>query len=296
MKRYSLGFAFDLFGNIPKVALVTKSKPANQAGKLNGVGGHIEPGETPIIAMDREWREETGIRPNGYTSDWVPVEVRGDGRHYELNIFAAFAESRYPIEALPGEPVAWYALDDLANSLAYDTGAPRLMPLGDEPEGSLMFIRHALDTLMRAQPHMKVYLPNETATPVIDTFWSLLHIVSANYRSLDLVRKAVIDEFTELGQRMGVEVLPGWDKCALPDLFVNGSAFQIWENVVRAWQFERLCYCGCGRRSDLDEPAVRGRKEDGSVFRYHTHEPVADVRRLQAAGKDFWLCWASKGG
>jgi 8-oxo-dGTP diphosphatase len=33
------------------------------AGKLNGVGGHIERGETPAGAAIREIREETGLRP-----------------------------------------------------------------------------------------------------------------------------------------------------------------------------------------------------------------------------------------
>jgi 8-oxo-dGTP diphosphatase len=54
--RFVVGFAF--CG--PHVLLIRKSHPAWQAGKLNGVGGHIEPFENPNIAMDREFREETG--------------------------------------------------------------------------------------------------------------------------------------------------------------------------------------------------------------------------------------------
>jgi 8-oxo-dGTP diphosphatase len=36
-------------------------KPDWQAGKLNGVGGKIEPGETSKTAMAREFHEETGV-------------------------------------------------------------------------------------------------------------------------------------------------------------------------------------------------------------------------------------------
>lgn len=56
-KQYALGF---LFVNDHYVVLIRKNKPAWQEGKLNGVGGLIEPGETCLDAMRREWFEETG--------------------------------------------------------------------------------------------------------------------------------------------------------------------------------------------------------------------------------------------
>jgi 8-oxo-dGTP diphosphatase len=43
------------------VTLVRKGKPEWQRGKLNGVGGKIEPGEAPHEAMRREFREEAGL-------------------------------------------------------------------------------------------------------------------------------------------------------------------------------------------------------------------------------------------
>lgn len=68
-QRYVCGFAFhDEVGTVrPRVVLVRKVKPDWQAGKLNGVGGKIEPGETPEAAMAREFKEETGVS--------MPVEV-----------------------------------------------------------------------------------------------------------------------------------------------------------------------------------------------------------------------------
>lgn len=58
MQEYVLGFMFD--DTAERVLLIRKNRPSWQAGLLNGIGGHIEPGELPIDAMIREFREETG--------------------------------------------------------------------------------------------------------------------------------------------------------------------------------------------------------------------------------------------
>ena len=56
---YVVGFALDVHR---RVALIRKNRPEWQAGLLNGIGGHVEPGETPHEAMIREFEEETGRR------------------------------------------------------------------------------------------------------------------------------------------------------------------------------------------------------------------------------------------
>jgi 8-oxo-dGTP diphosphatase len=56
--QYVLGFAFTYDG---QVALIEKNRPAWQAGKWNGIGGHMEPGEDIYEAMAREFQEETGV-------------------------------------------------------------------------------------------------------------------------------------------------------------------------------------------------------------------------------------------
>lgn len=67
MIEYVAGFCFsqDLKG----ILLIQKKKPAWQAGRLNAIGGKIESDETPLVAMHREFKEETLWEPTGST--WI---------------------------------------------------------------------------------------------------------------------------------------------------------------------------------------------------------------------------------
>lgn len=64
MTEYVVGFAFDKHTN---VALIKKNRPAWQKDHLNGIGGHIEPGETRLRAMEREFCEEAGLWVRSWT-------------------------------------------------------------------------------------------------------------------------------------------------------------------------------------------------------------------------------------
>lgn len=59
MNYYVLGFAFLFKG--AQVLLMKKARPDWQKGKVNGIGGKIEPGEKSVNAMVREFKEETGV-------------------------------------------------------------------------------------------------------------------------------------------------------------------------------------------------------------------------------------------
>jgi len=65
--EYVVGFCIDLAQG--QVLLVKKNRPEFQKGKWNGIGGKIEPGEQPIDAMVREFREEAGIQTAPI--DWI---------------------------------------------------------------------------------------------------------------------------------------------------------------------------------------------------------------------------------
>lgn len=64
-QEYCAGFLFGPY--LADVALIRKAKPAWQRGKLNGIGGKVEPGETPHDAMVREFEEEAGVRVPRWT-------------------------------------------------------------------------------------------------------------------------------------------------------------------------------------------------------------------------------------
>jgi 8-oxo-dGTP diphosphatase len=86
---YNVGFI--TFGD--DVLMLHRKKAPNK-GKWNGVGGHIEKGESPYQSMVREIKEETGLVISslrfGGILTWEGYEIEPGG----LYIFSAAAESR----------------------------------------------------------------------------------------------------------------------------------------------------------------------------------------------------------
>jgi 8-oxo-dGTP diphosphatase len=62
-----------------RVVLIRKKRPAWQAGRFNGVGGHVDRLETPIQAMVREFREEVGVDTKVTDWRWFADMHRDDG-------------------------------------------------------------------------------------------------------------------------------------------------------------------------------------------------------------------------
>jgi 8-oxo-dGTP diphosphatase len=82
MKKYVLGFYF-LEGTFT-VVLIRKTRPSWCRGKLNGLGGSIEPNETPVQAMVREFKEESGISTT--IDQWSPWMVLA-GDNWVMDVF-----------------------------------------------------------------------------------------------------------------------------------------------------------------------------------------------------------------
>ena len=82
---YSCGFLVD--ENRENVLLIRKNKPEKQKGRLNGVGGKVEDGETFRMAMEREFKEEAGMD----VSSWDET-VLLTGEHYEVQFFWAVGD------------------------------------------------------------------------------------------------------------------------------------------------------------------------------------------------------------
>lgn len=78
MMKYSIGFCFSF--DKEKVVLIKKEKPAWQKGRLNGVGGKIELGETAEACMIREFQEETGVETS--FENWTKFAIM-QGRDWQ---------------------------------------------------------------------------------------------------------------------------------------------------------------------------------------------------------------------
>jgi 8-oxo-dGTP diphosphatase len=107
--EYVAGFLFDdTRPDRPQVLLVQKAKPDWHKGKLNAVGGKIEPNESPDEAMAREFGEETGLYVGG--SEWTH-RVTLFHRDWRVYFFAAKLSRLAPrpiaAKGSEEEPVRW---------------------------------------------------------------------------------------------------------------------------------------------------------------------------------------------
>ncbi len=113
MIEYCCGFLFANNRYVGKcVLLIEKRRPKWQAGKLNGIGGHVEPGETPHQAQVREFEEEAGLR----IEQWSPVAVlTGDG--FRVHFFAAHTdeETLKSTRSVTDEMVISVKVEEIAN-------------------------------------------------------------------------------------------------------------------------------------------------------------------------------------
>lgn len=92
--------------------LLIHKKTGLGAGKINGPGGKIEPGETPVEGAVREVEEELCIVPG------EPVEVGVlrfafvDGLHIHCTVFRSGDFTGEPTETVEARP-QWFAIEDI---------------------------------------------------------------------------------------------------------------------------------------------------------------------------------------
>lgn len=104
------------------VLLIRYSKQKGSwAGKLNGIGGHIQPGETILQSAKREIREEIGLGINGLQLCGTVLIDIADNPGVGLYIFAV------DLDREPGERLT-----------ASEEGMPVWVPLSDLPGSELM--------------------------------------------------------------------------------------------------------------------------------------------------------------
>lgn len=120
--------------------LLIRKKRGHGAGKLNGPGGKLDPGETPYDGVIRETREEVGI-------ELVAPTLCGVFRFVDLvdpqwlgYVFVAHAFGGTPHETAEAEP-HWYPRDALPFDEMWDDDRhwlPRLLA-GEALEGDFLF-------------------------------------------------------------------------------------------------------------------------------------------------------------
>ncbi len=87
MNTYVVGFLRSRGSD--RILLIEKNRPDWQAGKLNGIGGSIKAGESPITAMRREFEEETGLR----IQNWEQSAIM-QGPDWTVFVFYAYGPVR----------------------------------------------------------------------------------------------------------------------------------------------------------------------------------------------------------
>lgn len=112
-KSYVLGFAFDQ--DLKHVVLLEKAKPEWAAGMWNGLGGKLEPGETGIEAMVREFKEECGVDvPEGSWKLMGAFQRQG----WFVECFCARTDDIHDAKTMEAERVTVYPVHEfLANTV-----------------------------------------------------------------------------------------------------------------------------------------------------------------------------------
>lgn len=138
--EYVVGFAFDApVGRRrredrsaladARVLLICKERPAWQAGRWNGVGGHVEEGEPPREAMAREFLEESGLEVR--SSAWEPFMVL-EGPSWRVHFFRAFGVPVFQAATVTDERVAPHRVDSLPSHAIWNLRW--LIPLALDPD------------------------------------------------------------------------------------------------------------------------------------------------------------------
>jgi 8-oxo-dGTP pyrophosphatase MutT (NUDIX family) len=130
--QYVAGFLFH--PQLQRVALIRKARPQWMAGKLNAIGGHIEPGEDSLKAMIREFKEEAGLS----ISYWKRFAVLSGANNggWSVDWFWARIDYEVELQSKTDEVVAWYGIQHIPGTWSVVANLPwlLLMALNDMQE------------------------------------------------------------------------------------------------------------------------------------------------------------------
>jgi len=101
-----------------RVLLINKNRPENQKGLFNGVGGAAQENETPLEAMVREAKEETGLE----IKDWLEIDVFPYSNGITLYLYQATISCKEieQFQSPTDEKVSLFDKDKLPENLVHD--------------------------------------------------------------------------------------------------------------------------------------------------------------------------------
>ena len=131
--------------------LLIRKKRGLGAGKINGPGGRLEPGERPEQCAVREVEEELGITPQGLRARGELRFQFADGYSIHVYVFSADGYAGQPRETDEAVPL-WFGLDEVPYHEMWADDVlwlPQLLA-GDSIGGRFVFdgdalLDHALD-------------------------------------------------------------------------------------------------------------------------------------------------------
>lgn len=112
MKKYTVGFIFNQA--MTHVLLIRKTKPVEQAGLLNGIGGKFEPEDVDAEhCVSREVKEEAGL--DIPSDQWFNAGYFGDNVNYRVDILTAQVSDDvlHSAQTLTEEQVSVFSIDEL---------------------------------------------------------------------------------------------------------------------------------------------------------------------------------------
>lgn len=113
MEKFTLGFVFSQ--DLSEVLLMQKNRPDWQAGRLNGVGGRIEPNEESIDCIVREVLEETGVQTQ--RDNWAYFgAIKGASWQVDLYAMLYFGNSG-DFFSVTEEKVEWFKVGGLPDNV-----------------------------------------------------------------------------------------------------------------------------------------------------------------------------------
>jgi 8-oxo-dGTP diphosphatase len=109
--------------------LLIKGSPTKRlwANRLNGIGGHIQPGEDVISSARREFQEETGLVPRTMYLCGVLLVDTGRQPGIAIYVIRAGDVSGQLVSSIEGD-VSWFPVNEALYSLPLVEDLPHLLP------------------------------------------------------------------------------------------------------------------------------------------------------------------------